>query len=173
MPWPREHRHYEFSAGHPVPSVTLNEMQDKLVDLHRQKHKWLTVLQSFDNRWKLKDGVWIAQGKEPLCVYPDLAQSAFIEDITIKYYYTGIVTSSSDLKLELIEYEPNFDRAVEPSLRVVDQEIVKGDVGWKTKVFKYGKVVDENSQVFVRIWDGSKGDKVAGVLMSYYLIAYE
>lgn len=37
MAWPYDDRHFEFASGLYVPSATLNEMEDRIVDLHRDR----------------------------------------------------------------------------------------------------------------------------------------
>lgn len=37
MGWPNDARHFTFGKGLWVPSVTLNEMEDRIVDLHRER----------------------------------------------------------------------------------------------------------------------------------------
>ena len=178
MAWPVDDRDYDFSVLGQVPASTLNEIQDRIIDLHRSRTRvfWPTVAECEVGATGLM--AWTpASSILPYltCLYADrdlwipihLDETAIITDITAKVYKTADGICAKVDKLDCVfdtdAGVPVFSNLAGPAASV------GGAPTWEvidlSSPCPFTLAVDE--MIFVKITTPDVGDHCAGAQVMY------
>lgn len=173
MAWPYDERHYEFGNGVPVPSTTLNEMEDRIIDLHSDRQlvlydatpaeegMWTDVDREY---WEVGD--WDSDGG--LYFNVPVIEGMAITKVEAKVYNNN----GADMNISIVPFLGNahFDVAgTAPEWyggTLHTTEVTHGT--WA--ILSSGDIsiaITEGQRFRVKIVPGTIGDRCAGVQVTY------
>ena len=168
MTWPHDERFVEFTPGQPVPSVALNEIQDKILDLHKKKSVWLPVSRTA-GLYPMQNGLWVASEKEAHIDYIlNLPSLNFITEIKMKFFFRGDTVEGSDLNITISKLKMEIEKSNDkPQTEKLHGEQVVGSESWYVKTYAINHMLDEDEMIHISLRNFNADEMIAGVRATY------
>lgn len=182
MTWPQDDRHYAFAALSPVPADTLNEMQDRIVDLHRERKLIVDAYSTELDGSNLP--AWVTATANPwficraagfgLCARARFPHGAIIKEIHAKVY----LASASGMTIDIYQDDTNMAvAATTPTSISLGNQLTPAPGGyptwdvasWTDGVNGFSETTIPNDSMIRVLFDNnpSTSDLVGGVQIVY------
>jgi len=178
MGWPNDARYKTAAPGLPVPSATANEVQDRIVDIYRDKTKvfWPT---NFENQTGADYMSWTPVGgggslpemgcleaSRKLWVPLPLRAGSIIKQIQTKVYLT-----TAGLAINIIKQDIQIGNPTSPPVRtlLLSPSTPSGTPPYWTTITVSGLSysVGQNEIYMVEVNSAAAGDRCSGTLVTF------
>jgi hypothetical protein len=178
MAWPFDAIFKAFVFQTPIPYEVLNEVQERIVDLHRDKTQvfWPGTFENEGAGVDADELSWCAAASlnpEMTCLADDrdlwvpisLPRGAVIKQIDVKVY----VLAATGLYVRLDRQDCQFDNSTtQPTFSNIEAPAAPGSSGWHTVSMPgLSYTVAGDDMYLVRIGGASAGDRCSGAQVTY------
>lgn len=181
MAWPIDTKHTVFAAQVPVPSDCLNEMQDRIVDLHSARSRTfingISRVDVSDNPcWEYAGGSSPYVGWENINGGGELIVNAQFEGLNVVLPANGVkvkwyIATAVGLVAKLYLMDAQFGASgTVPTRSLLDTITSSGGSppDWRVETFTFSEqTLDEDQWLAVEFSDPDAGDMVAGVRVNF------